>query len=653
MQSSTTVTVSIGSEPHNASGPEVTNAAEEPILQTVNENGAPAVTAGPDGGAVHAQKERGDALETVKAIITDAFGGDTRGKTRQTVATFVAAYFDAISDDVLLEALELLAVYLFNLRDVRGGKGEKDLTVMVILEMCKYRRELVRMLLPLLVSEFGSYGDVFRVYLSAEDEDPEIRSFIQNACKEILVLQLIADDEELAKSASGGGATEEKPKVSLACKWATAEKRGKTKDGKKKNLTLRATIQNRMTNEVAFGILCRKSPNPKHFEADGVTPKPKAKSYALAEYRKMRTRLNKYIKVVEQMMCDGNWSSVEPSRVPACALNKYRNAFRNKMKDGQTQRSEDPDRVACAEKFDDATKKCIETGEGLHGTVKGADGICQKYVRSVRTLYETDADPVIEAQWQNLLKETRDKFAEGGGLPPCVALVDVSGSMSGIPMEVAVALGLLVAETAPEGWRNRVITFHENPTWHQIRGDTLKEKVENLMRAPWGGSTNFAKALNMILSVATEGHIPQEDMPKVLFVFSDMHWDAANGSHSGYRGSHYFRDGAESSTGFNHGVESARRAFVEAGYEPPHIVLWNLRDEVTTRACETISTGVSQMSGYSQVMLKHFMEGTMLEMVEETPSDLVMKVLNETRYDPVREIVREFFEKSRGAIDGN
>jgi hypothetical protein len=55
------------------------------------------------------------------------------------------------------------------------------------------------------------------------------------------------------------------------------------------------------------------------------------------------------------------------------------------------------------------------------------------------------------------------------------------------------------------------------------------------------------------------------------------------------------------------------------------------------------------MSGYSQVMLKHFMEGTMLEMVEETPSDLVMKVLSETRYDPVREIVRKFFEKKLGS----
>ena len=161
MQNSNTQ-VTIISEPHNASVPEVTD-EEHDVLQTVNEKGAPAVTAGPDGGAVHAQKECGEAIETVKAIITDAFGGDTRGKTRQTVATFVAAYFDAISDDVLLEALELLAVYLCNLRDVRGGKGEKDLTVMVILEMCKYRRELVRMLLPLLVSEFGSYGDVFRI----------------------------------------------------------------------------------------------------------------------------------------------------------------------------------------------------------------------------------------------------------------------------------------------------------------------------------------------------------------------------------------------------------------------------------------------------------------------------------------------------------
>ena len=88
---------------------------------------------------------------------------------------------------------------------------------------------------------------------------------------------------------------------------------------------------------------------------------------------------------------------------------------------------------------------------------------------------------------------------------------------------------------------------------------------------------------------------------------------------------------------------------MEAGYEPPHIVLWNLRGEVTTRACETISTGVSQMSGYSQVMLKHFMEGTMLDMVEETPTDLVMKVLEDPAYDQVREIVRKFFEKKLGS----
>ena len=47
----------------------------------------------------------------------------------------------------------------------------------------------------------------------------------------------------------------------------------------------------------------------------------------------------------------------------------------------------------------------------------------------------------------------------------------------------------------------------------------------------------------MILSVAVESHIPQEDMPKVLFVFSDMCWDAANGSNAGYNGSHYYRDG--------------------------------------------------------------------------------------------------------------
>ena len=39
----------------------------------------------------------------------------------------------------------------------------------------------------------------------------------------------------------------------------------------------------------------------------------------------------------------------------------------------------------------------------------------------------------------------------------------------------------------------------------------------------------------------------------------------------------------------------------------------------------------------------------MLEMVEETPSDRVMKVLEDPAYDQVREIVREHLRESSGS----
>merc|ERR1712159_933811 len=101
-------------------------------------------------------------------------------------------------------------------------------------------------------------------------------------------------------------------------------------------------------------------------------------------------------------------------------------------------------------------------------------------------------------------------------------------------MEVCVALGLLVAELAPGPFKNHVLTFESQPKFHKITGSTLAKKVYNLLRAPWGGSTNFAKAINMVLEIAIRNKVPQDQMPKLLFIFSDMQFDQAQGSYGGY-----------------------------------------------------------------------------------------------------------------------
>ena len=70
----------------------------------------------------------------------------------------------------------------------------------------------------------------------------------------------------------------------------------------------------------------------------------------------------------------------------------------------------------------------------------------------------------------------------------------------------------------------------------------------------------------------------------------------------------YYRDGASSKASNGelfHGHASIVRAYEEAGYPVPHIVFWNLRS-TSAKPYETISEGVSVMSGYSDAMLKDF-----------------------------------------------
>lgn len=102
-------------------------------------------------------------------------------------------------------------------------------------------------------------------------------------------------------------------------------------------------------------------------------------------------------------------------------------------------------------------------------------------------------DLTIEGQWKNLI----NKLAESGHFRRCQAVCDVSGSMSGVPMEVAVALGLVVAELTEEPFKNKLITFSEDPKFHTIKGTSLFDKVKDVKNMEWGGSTDLLKVFEV------------------------------------------------------------------------------------------------------------------------------------------------------------
>jgi hypothetical protein len=193
-------------------------------------------------------------------------------------------------------------------------------------------------------------------------------------------------------------------------------------------------------------------------------------------------------------------------------------------------------------------------------------------------------------------------------LDKLVPLVDVSGSMSGTPMEVAIALGILTSEVNHPAFRNRFLTFESSPQWVDLQhARSIAEKVKITGAAPWGGSTNVEAAFDLIANVVLSSRLPASEVPD-LIIFSDMQFDVANGN--GWQ---------------NHGrqltqMERIQQRFHDIGvqlcgepYPAPRIVFWNLRGNTTGCPAECDTDNVQLLSGFSPSLLELVLTGEELE----------------------------------------
>ncbi|KAG2262092.1 hypothetical protein Bca4012_013253 [Brassica carinata] len=226
---------------------------------------------------------------------------------------------------------------------------------------------------------------------------------------------------------------------------------------------------------------------------------------------------------------------------------------------------------------------------------------------------------VAELQWARMVED----LAKKGKMKNSLAVCDVSGSMSGIPMEVCVALGLLVSELNEEPWKGKVITFSEDPQLHLVTGSSLREKTEFVRQMDWGMNTDFQKVFDRILEVAVENNLTNDQMIKRLFVFSDMEFDCAVQTENSDMDSDSEVDFDEQSKDkwetevdldepskdkWETDYELVQRKYKENGFENvPEIVFWNLRDSSATPVAAK-QKGVALVSGFSKNLLKLFLE---------------------------------------------
>ncbi|KAG6529736.1 hypothetical protein ZIOFF_011950 [Zingiber officinale] len=207
--------------------------------------------------------------------------------------------------------------------------------------------------------------------------------------------------------------------------------------------------------------------------------------------------LRRALELPEVYMSAGQWSVLPYNHVASVAMKNYKKLFAK----------HDSGRF---DEYIDNVKK---------GKAKIAAGALLPH-----EILKDAGDDVAELQWKRMIEDLSTR----GSLRNCIAVCDVSGSMRGTPIEVCVALGLLISELSEDPWKGRVITFSESPELHLIKGDSLQEKTEFIYNMDWGTNTDFQKVFDKMLAVAVEGKLPPEAMVKRLFVFSDMEFDEAS-----------------------------------------------------------------------------------------------------------------------------
>ncbi|KAK9049018.1 hypothetical protein SSX86_032015 [Deinandra increscens subsp. villosa] len=205
----------------------------------------------------------------------------------------------------------------------------------------------------------------------------------------------------------------------------------------------------------------------------------------------------------------------------------------------------------------------------------------------ISCLEDGDGGEVAELQWKRMVEDMLTK----GKLNNCLAICDVSGSMSGVPMEVCVALGVLVSELSEPPWKGKVVSFSANPQLNSVQGDDLRSKIEFVRTMEWGMNTDFQKVFDLILEVASNARLSEHEMVKRVFVFSDMEFDEA------------------SVRPWETDYEAIKRKFGERGYggAVPEMVFWNLRDSRATPVAGK-ENGAALVSGFSKNLMTMFME---------------------------------------------
>lgn len=486
--------------------------------------------------------------------------------------------------------LSILYRMIGHTRDIISGKGEYKLTYMMIYTWYKFYPEMARMTIKFLVDlgdktihPYGSWKDIKYLSDYCKVASSDNHELIQYSIK-LINDQLKNDYSNIISNSDD---------ISLAAKWAPREK---SKFG------------------WLFDLLAIDYFKQYIDTANNYTQYKKAVLKCKMEYRKILSMLNKKIDTLQIKQCSKKWSTIDFNNVTSISLLKQKKAFLNINKYGKEKYSYDCDRIDCAENFKEHIQKSVRGEVEMKGKRIGMGDFTKE---AISLLYLNNGDnheiELLNSQW-------RDNSMQNDALGNMIAMVDVSGSMEGDPMNVAIALGIRIAEKSLLG--KRIMTFSSNPTWVNLEDyDDFVSQVKVIRKSEWGMNTNFYAALDRILDAIIQNKMEPNDVQNmILVIFSDMQIDTG--------------DSCDKQTLYNNIKSKYELAGIRVHgkpYKPPHILFWNLK---STNGFPSLSNqpNVSMMSGFSPSLLNLFCQKGLDALQSCTPWSLLEKSLENDRY---------------------
>jgi hypothetical protein len=444
----------------------------------------------------------------------------------------------------------------------------------------------------------------------------------------VLVARLFAEQLRMDMMLLNSGTKEDISQISLAAKWAPS-----LRGFHDRHTFIATSIAEMLFPRSYFGD-----------NEDIGTDRDRYLRYAREEYRRLYlSPLRKALEVVERDITAETFSKINYSKVPSMAMNNYKNLFLKKDLEHFEQYTIDvtegkstisgavllPSNLVCQ-----ARKALYHSTGQAAPTTKEPPSAADKQMR--KRLAELE-HMTLNLQWKALVQRIKDS----GTLENSIAVCDLSASMrypkfkdGTTPMDTSIALSLLLAQVTAPPFGDAFITFSDEPSIVQIGGESDTRNFVQLVQAveesQWSFSTNFVAVFeDLILPRAIAHKLPQEQMVKQVFVFSDMQFNKAG------------------SPGWETAYERIKRKFAAAGYKLPKLVFWNLAggragitgvgDPVAPKPVGKAEEGTALVSGYSQGMLKMFLDKGVFEDVDED-DEFVEDENNEDGFNMVEKV---------------